>query len=77
MKRVKIVEIGLELLKLMSYNDLKLEDYRFIGMFYEYEFLRSEREKYSVVIDTLATKYKVSHSKVKRIIRRLGKEVSL
>lgn len=77
MKRVKIVEIGRELLKLMSYNDLKLEDYRFVGMFYEYEFLRKEREKYAIVIDTLSKKYKVSHSKVKRIIKRLGEEVKM
>lgn len=77
MKRVEILKIGRELLKLMSENDLRLDDYRFVGMFYEYQFLRMEHEKYGSVIDSLSSKYRISQSKVKRIIRRLEKEVTI
>ena len=77
MKRVEILKLGRELLKVMSDNDLRIDDYRFVAMFYEYEFLRKEREKYNNAIDLLADKYKVSQSKVKRIIRRLEREVIL
>lgn len=75
MKVVEILQIGRELLKLMSKNDLKVNDYMFVGMFYEYEFMRKEHEKYHTIIDSLSKKYGISQSKVKRIIRRLTKEV--
>ena len=75
MKVVKILEIGRELLKMVSDNDLKYDDYQFIGMYYEYEYRRSNHEKYSVIISDLSRKYKVSESTVKRIIRRLSIEV--
>lgn len=75
MKRVEILKLGRELLRLMSENDLKINDYLFVGMFYEYEFLRKEHEKYANVIDILSRKYRISQSKVKRILRRISKEV--
>lgn len=77
MKRVEILKIGRELLRLMSENDLKINDYMFVGMFYEYEFLRSEHEKYGNVLDILSRKYRISQSKVKRILKRLSKEVKI
>lgn len=75
MKVVKILEIGRELLKMMSENGLKQDDYLFIGMYYEYEYRRSQQEKYAVVVADLSEKYKISESSVKRILRRLGSEV--
>ena len=75
MKRVEILKLGRELLKLMSKNDLKVDDIHYVGMFYEYEFLRSENVKYASVIKMLSDKFLISESKVKRIIRRLEKEV--
>ena len=75
MKSVKILEIGRELLKLMSEKELHYDDYRFIGMYYEYEYRREHHEKYNVIIDDLSSKYKVSESTVKRVLRRLSREV--
>lgn len=75
MKIVKILEIGRDLLKLMSEHDLKRDDYQFIGMYYEYEYRRGQHEKYAVVIAELSEKYCVSETSVKRILRRLGAEV--
>lgn len=75
MKVVKILEIGRDLLKFVSDNELRYDDYRFIGMYYEYEYRREHHEKYNVIIDDLSSKYKVSGSTVKRVLRRLSREV--
>jgi hypothetical protein len=75
MKVVEILQIGRELLKMMSENDLRVNDYMFVGMYHEYEFLRGEHEKYNTIISRLSNKYRISQSKVKRIIRRFEKEV--
>ena len=75
MKVVKILEIGRDLLKFVSDNELRYDDYRFIGMYYEYEYRRTQHEKYDIIVSSLSGKYKVSESTVKRVIRRLSKEV--
>jgi DNA-binding MarR family transcriptional regulator len=75
MKVVKILEIGRDLLKFMSDNGLRRDDYLFIGMYHEYEYRRRMHEKYAVMIEELADKYKVSETTVKRLIRRLSREV--
>ena len=74
MKVVEILQIGRELLKMMSENDLRVDDYMYVGMYREYEFMRGEHEKYYNIISTLSDKYSISQSKVKRIIRRFDKE---
>ena len=76
MKVIEILQIGRELLKVMSENDLRVDDYQYVGMYHEYEFLRGEHEKYNTIINRLSNKYRISQSKVKRIIRRFDKEVN-
>ena len=75
MKVVKMLEIGRDLLKFMSDNGLRHDDYLYVGMFHEYEYRRRNHEKYSVIVGELSRKYLVSESTVKRLIRRLGREV--
>ena len=75
MKVVEILKLFRESLKFMSDNGLKQDDYQFVGMYMEYEYLRRNNEKYSVIIDHLSNKYKVSPSTVKRVLRRLCREV--
>ena len=74
MKVVELLKIGGELLKLMSENDVKRDDYRFVKMYHEYLNMRKSGVKYRVVIQMLAEEYHTSNASVERAIRRLGKE---
>lgn len=60
---------------MMSKHDIKLNDWKHLQMFEEYCVLREEREKFRYIIAMLAEKYKVSESTVKRVVKRLAKEV--
>lgn len=76
MKATEILKIGHEILKLMSELDLRVDDYKFLGMKADYDRMRNNREKVDYINAFLSYKYKVSESTVKRIIRRLSKEVN-
>lgn len=75
MKAAKILNIGAELLKMMSICDLKIQDFQYLEMYSEYVKARNSNVKYNAIIYDLATRYNISESTVKRIIRRLDKEV--
>lgn len=73
MEVAEIVRIGRELLKLMSENEVKIDDWKYLKMYEEYKRMRSNRIKYRFAISELAAVYSISKSKVERIIRRLSK----
>ncbi len=60
---------------MMSENDIKMTDYKYVDMYAEYEMARKRGEKYVVVIMGLSEKYGVSESTIKRIIRRFEKSI--
>lgn len=70
-----LLKIGCELLKLLSRYDVKIEDYRFVDLYFDYERRRRNREKYLATVTELAERYGISASTVERLIRRLGKPV--
>jgi hypothetical protein len=74
MKVVELLQIGREMLKLMSENDVKRDDYRFVKMYQEYSNMRKSGVKYRMVIQMLAEEYHTSSASIERAIRRLGKE---
>lgn len=74
MKVVELLRIGSELLKVMSENDVKRDDYQFVKMYHEYQHKRKMGIKYREVIRMLAEEYHVSKASVERTIRRLGRE---
>ena len=75
MKVVELLKIGGELLKVMSENDVKRDDYRFVKMYHEYLTMRGNGVKYRAVIQMLSEEYKTSRASIERAIRRLGKTV--
>ena len=75
MKVVEFLKIGQEMLKLMSLFDLRRDDYKHIELYEEYMVLRGEGEKVDYIFATLSSKYNVSESTIKRIVKRLSKEV--
>ncbi len=75
MKATEILKIGHEILKLMSEFDLRIGDYRFLDMKEDYDRMKKADEKVEYIHAVLSDKYNVSESTVKRILRRLSKEV--
>lgn len=57
MKVVKLLSLGKEFLKIMSFCDLKVEDYKYIEMYSEYVKARQNNEKYTFVIMKLSRCY--------------------
>lgn len=50
MKAVKILNIGAELLKMMSICDLRLQDFQYLEMYSEYIKARNANVKYNAII---------------------------
>lgn len=75
MKVVEIVKIGSELLKILSKNEVMLNDWRHVGMYEQYVHLRRQRMKYREVVRMLAEEYGVSRATVERVVKRLGKDL--
>ena len=74
MKLAELVKIGAEMLKMMSENDVKLNDWKYVDMYEEYVLMRAEGVKYRAVIAILSEKYNVSEATVERVVRRFRKD---
>lgn len=55
-------------------KDVRMDDWRFAGLYDEYAKMRAEGTKYCVAVYRLAEKYGVSEATVVRAVRRFGKE---
>ena len=75
MKVVEYLKIGREFLQLMSNFDLRRDDYQHIELYEEYMMLRGKGEKVDYILSILSNKYTLSESTIKRIVKRLSKEV--
>lgn len=58
-------------LKSLSECDIKIDDYRHIGMYLEFKQMEAQKEKKEYIKTCLASKYHISESSVVRIVRRL------
>lgn len=76
MKVVELVKISRFALEMMSKYDIKLNDWQYVKMYEEYTNMRHDREEFRYIIAHLSEKYHVSESSVKRIVRRLSREVN-
>lgn len=77
MKACELVKMISKVLKAMSENGLKAEDYEYVEMYEEYVIMRSLGEKYEYVIKVLSERYRISESTVRRVVRRFEKEVRI
>ena len=75
MKVVEFLKMGSEFLKMMSSFDLKRDDFQHIELYEEYMMLRGEGEKVDYILFVLSSKYKVSESTIKRVVKRFSREV--
>lgn len=77
MKAVELVKISTEAMKVMSEADIRVDDWRWVKMYEEYLEMRERREKFRYVVAHLAEVYGVSESSVKRVVKRLEREVKV
>lgn len=77
MKIAELVKISMESLKMMSKSGIKTEDWQHITMYEEYLAMRKNFEKYRYIIAHLAEKYHMSESSIKRVVKRLSREVNM
>lgn len=75
MKVIELVKISKESLKMMSDSGIRTGDWKHVGMYEEYLDMRRKCEKFRYIMAFLAEKYKLSESSIKRIIKRLSREV--
>ena len=75
MKAIEILLIGREMLKIMSEIGLRTNDYKYLPMYEEYVEMRRSNNKVDYILMFLSHKYKLSESTIKRVIKRLSKEV--
>lgn len=77
MKIVELVKISTEAMKMMSNSGIRTEDWQHIAMYEEYLVMRNNCEKFRYIIAHLAEKYHMSESSIKRVVKRLSREVSM
>ena len=77
MTGVELVKISIEQLKMMSNSGIKMNDWKFVEMYEEYTEMRKRREKFRYIIAHLAEKYTTSESNIKRVVKRLSREVKM
>ena len=77
MEAIDFLKVGKEFLKLMSNCDLRLDDYKHVELCEEYAEMRENGYKVDYILSVLSSKYKMSESTIKRIVKRLSKEVKL
>ena len=75
MKAANLVKIAKELLKMMSYCDLKVSDWQWLDLYSEYVKNKKMHVKHNANIFILSEKYKISESTVKRLIRRFEQDI--
>lgn len=71
MKKVELLKILAEGLKMLSENEVMRDDYRYVPMYEAFINMRSSGVKYRSAVRMLAEEYHVSRATVERIIKRL------
>ena len=75
MKVIDLIKISRESMKMLSKADIKMDDYRYVELFSEFEGMLKRGDKTSYAVARLAEVYKISEASVYRVLRRFRKEV--
>lgn len=74
MKKVELLKILREGLKMLSKCEIMRDDYRYISMYEEFQNMRRVGIKYRVAVSMLAKEYHIGRATVERAIKRLEGE---
>lgn len=75
MKKVELLKLLHEGLKMLSNCEVMRDDYRYIGMYEEFQHMRGMGIKYREVVRQLAKDYHLGRATVERILKRLCGDV--
>ncbi len=75
MKVVELLKLLEKGLKEMTRHDVLRDDWRYVGMYEQYQALRLNRVKHLAAIEMLAEEYEICTRTVERVIKRLKREV--
>lgn len=70
MKVADFVRISAETLKLLSNFGIRTGDFKYVGLYADYEAMATKGDKVSYIVTVLADKYGISCSSVWRMLRR-------
>ena len=71
------MKISSDTLYLLSENDIKMSDVKYLDMYSEYEKMMAKSLKVTYIIEHLSDKYNVSVAQVYRIIKRLKRTIKV
>lgn len=74
MKKVELLKILREGLKMLSKCEIMRDDYRYISMYEEFQNMRRVGVKYRAAVSMLAKEYHIGRATVERAIKRLEGE---
>lgn len=71
------MKISSDTLYLLSENDIKMSDVKYLDMYSEYEKMMAKSLKVTYIVEHLSDKYNVSVAQVYRIIKRLKRTIKV
>lgn len=74
MKVIELLKLGSELLKVMSRNGVRVDDWQYVTLYERFNRMRSLGIKYSEAISQLAKEKKVGCRTLERAFRRIAKD---
>lgn len=75
MEVVELLKLGREMLKMLSENGIKVDDWKYIALYSDYEEMVTGGGKISYVVAVLAEKYAISEASVWRVLRRFNRTI--
>lgn len=71
------MKISSDTLYLLSENDIKMSDVKYLDMYSEYETMIAKRLKVTYIVEHLSEEYGVSVAQVYRIIKRFKRTIKV
>ena len=76
MKVAKLLKISMAMLKLLSENGIKVDDYRYVDAYYDFLNMRDNHIKHRSAIKMIADDLNVSERTLERVFKRLSRIVN-
>lgn len=75
MKVYELLKFSRELLLKIHTAGVKVDDYKYVDMFMEYQALKDKGDKITYIVNHLSTKYEISERQVYCVISRMQRDV--
>ena len=76
MKMAKFVKISIGILKVMSENGIKIDDWQYVDVYEDFLNMRANKVKYRAAIKMLADEKHISQRTLERVFKRLSRIVN-